>query len=330
MINSLRVPNERLSRRSELLWTAAVHLFESGLIGHPSNAAIAKYDEQANAASYVCLFHDWCPEWAHQKFHDSQFADELRKFLARARDLELKGNRVAATFAREYLGKEELQCLELIGEQLKKISFYSPLTSLDLEAVKQSGRCWTARDLDYDSLSTAEGRTEMEAKTEKDGHWQYGIELEKLYLSAKTGSIFGQYFFRDRSTAEVLCVTAICRSEKDKHKLAELATVLGQFKRDFNLLPEALRRDSPRVRQKGTSRPPKVASAPDLIERMHFGFNDKDARRRQSAAERIGKLSDKQLAVLDSLTVIPRGEKHIPLTQMEEALERVEKEGSFT
>src|ERR1035441_1739331 len=229
MISSIGVFSHtlRLDYRSEFLRAAAIHLFADGLIGHPSNAALASYDEVQNVANYVCLFHDWCPDWAHQRYHDTQIRDELLKFRKRISSLEAEGNKVAAHLNKYYLPTNELGQLELVGEQLKTIYFYMPLTSEDLGEIKQSGRCWTVRHLDYDSLLTAAGRTEAEVKAGRDGHWRYGVELEKIYLNAQTGSFFGQYFFRDTNTKDVLCLTAICTTADEK-SLSGVANVLDR------------------------------------------------------------------------------------------------------
>jgi hypothetical protein len=308
-----------------LLQAAALHLFEDGVIAHPSNAAISKYDETENVARYIHLFHDWFPDWAHLKFHDFHLNEELRKFLAKASQLASESNPVAAKYASAYLGKKSLEQLSIIGDQLKYISFYSPATGGILHSIRQSGKCWNYIKLDQTYLRrTIPGRVEAETKAGKIGHWDYGIELEQIYLSTEYFTVFGEYFLQDKQNGEILAITAACTSTTNAEKLANLDKVLQYFKTKFIPLPRPPQQTSVAMQPKRT---PKIPTAAELAAKLPQTGVHKEQDRRNKIVEEINKLSDQQRTKLAVLAVPESGETHVPLIDMETALKKVQEEG---
>jgi hypothetical protein len=304
--------------RVQLLRNAAMQLFEDHVIAHPSNAAIAKYDETENVARYVHLFHDWLPDWAHLKYHDFYLDEELRKFQTKASQLATQHNKVAEEFAQAFLGKTPLEQLTVIGEQLKTIYFYSPATGGILHSIKQSGRCWNFTKLDYTYLrNTMSNRDMAETRTGKSGHWEYGVELEQIYLSTGAFNVFGEFFLQDKQSNEVLAITAACINVANAQRIANLDKVFQNFKGKYIPLPIILPDldSSPRPK-----RQPKIPSADDIISKMSPGDDHEDKQRRNEIANKIKSLSDQQRLKLDSVAVPKYGAKTVSLNSMEEAL----------
>lgn len=309
-----------------LLQAAALQLFEDRVIAHPSNAAIAKYDEAANVARYIHLFHDWLPDWAHLKYHDFHLNEELLKFLAKTSELVGKNNPVAARCASEYLGKTYLQQLKIIGEQLKTICFYSPATEGILHSIKQSGKCWNFTRLDYSYLQrTITNRIEAEKKAGKPGHWDYGVELEQIYLSTEYFTVFGEYFIRDKRNNEIFAITAACTSISNAERLANLDNVLRKFKTHFTSLSMEMLR--PMLVATKSVRPLKIPTAADLEARLPQSGVHKEQERRNNIVEDINRLSDQERAKVGALAVPEPGETHVPFIDMETALKKIREEG---
>ena len=301
-----------------------MQLFEDRVIAHPSNAAIAKYDETENVARYIYLFHDWLPDWAHLKFHDFHLNEELRKFLAKASQLASENNAVAAKCVSAYLGKTSLEQLKIIGDQLKDIFFYSPATGGILHSIKQSGKCWNYTKLDYYNLrNTITSRGIAETNAGKKGHWDYGVELEQDILEHRIFTVFGEYFIQDKQNSEILAITAACTSTTNADKLANLDKVLQNFKTKFIPLPKPPQPTSAATQPKR----PKIPTAAELAARLpHFTIRT-DEDRRTTIVGKINNLSEEQRNKLAKFATPEDGETHVPLADMEKALEKVYAEG---
>jgi len=305
-------------RLAFLLKEAALLLFNEGVIFHPSNAAIATYDAQHNVAQYVRLFHDWLPDWAHLRYHDVHLHDELQEFQSDAKRLRDAGNRVAIEFASDYLAKPDLGQLEIIGEQLKRISFYSPATANLLDSLQVAGH-WSVTDLDYEYLvKSMPGRTQEEAKAGKEGHWRYGVELEKIYLQTVTGSVFGEYFFHDKQTNQLFAITASCINRSRAQGLVSLDRAFLKLRREFAPF-SAQGLGSQAGARKVSKAATKIPNAAEFTKRLEQVLNHQDRDKRAKMIADIEALTSDERIALDAL-IKPRTEKTISLIAMEDLL----------
>jgi hypothetical protein len=279
------------------------------------------YDTKENAARYICLFQDWHADWGHLKFHDTQLDDVLREFLAKVREMGNKGNNVASELSRAFLGLSPLQSLSLIGKQLKTIFFYKPATTTLLTRSKNNESCWSWMRLDYEYLEEVmKFRSDAERAAGKEGHWKYGVELEKIYLSTGTFNVFGEYFIEDKKNGNMLCITALCTTQPNADRLTGLDKVIANHGRHFRKLgAQAAKAASP-------SRTRKIADS--IIAWLPGPLEDKERRVRDKIVQDISELGDEELILLAKLVEPVAPEHLVPFPKFQEALDHVRNDRS--
>lgn len=310
----------QLDARGQLLRDAALQLFADGVIAHPSNAAIAKYTEATNVASYVCVFHDWCPDWAHLKYHDLHLHQDMQKFQERVLKLAKEGNKVAVQHAWAYPGRPVLEQIYTVAEQLKQISFYMPATADILHQIRENGKCWTAAELDYEYLlDDMPARAAAEAAAGKEGHFRYGVELEKIYLSTRTGSVFAEYFLQEKQSHETLAITASCIGLSHVQSIGSLDKVIQNqnLKTKFGPIPL--------VPPAQANVLPPIPNPEALIAKIEPA-DGQSANQREQVAASITRLSGKERMDLDAAF---RGQSSVSIDAMAEAIAKIKKKGQL-
>ena len=230
-----------------LLQDGAQLLAREGAVESPAHVAIVKYDPKLRLNKYFLLYDDWGHLATHPLHVQSEWnAKYVAGFHTRAfwRDRVTKSTRQKVRqkkfhdrlnwFQNEIrIRPQKCEQLAFIVDELKKVSFYCPLTEIVYEEAQRAGRKWgfiplsdlhNVTDPYYLERQREREKVETSAKCLDD--WHYGVELEALYLNAYNCQYYAEYFLRKTTDADDYIVVACCHRESDAEKIHLLESVV--------------------------------------------------------------------------------------------------------
>jgi hypothetical protein len=127
---------------------------------------------------------------------------------------------------------DRLGFLRSVASELKQVEFHLPVTIDLYHEARRRNRRWAHDRLAFNPSYTncRDNRLRIEKATGHDGHWDYGLELEKLFLCVDTNPCFAVYFVRSNDET-VLVIAAACMDPGKAVAFGELIDVLDATER---------------------------------------------------------------------------------------------------
>lgn len=234
------INKEEKKKNSELLKNVAIHLVEKGVIEHPCNMGIAYLDIELLAAQYVSIFSDWQEISHHYSYPSKEFESRVKYFSERIGERKAKKNWVFPSHATAYnypdipnlFFTHRKEFLRMVSSELKKTVFYLPVaTELYFQAQKDQ-RNWAYCNLSRHSayLNRETERTKIETSYNHNGHWNYGLELEDLFLCISSNNYFAVYFVKTVEGKTTLICSA-CKEERHAKEFCNTLDSLTKYRR---------------------------------------------------------------------------------------------------
>lgn len=202
---------------ANFLQHAALLLYEKRVVSHPSFVGLARYNLTADVNRYVALFGDWAKyECFHYVYPKEEWRDEAKHLKKALKDLHEKypGLVNPIFYGTEAYEKDKTHILKTVLYELKNIFFHRPIAHHILWNALRANRSYAFQKLEHGLEDGYAGRPEVERTSAHQGHWAYGVALEKFYLCWYFESIYTLYFFKiDEETEDIYQVAACCKND---------------------------------------------------------------------------------------------------------------------
>ena len=231
-----------VTKRRELLERSAKILIDAEVIRYANSVVLLEYDDSSKTNRFVTLFGDWGQMNEHAAAKDpGLWQDSTEKLRDALKDL------VDSQSIPESLGRimelmsdwpQRDKQLKLAGELLKNAIFYWPLTTHLAEEAGCATIPFAAAQFNFLKKipEVSSQRRDAEQQNGKQGHWQYGIPLERFYCTSHLDDFFAAYFVKEASTDKVLAIGAPFPSRRAAMKMQLLNHVVPLL-RDYQKNP---------------------------------------------------------------------------------------------